>query len=114
MARPTRSQRRARREAQQASGNASSGSVGQRARSRTAQVRPAAQPTKTQTGRQRAPRGRFVRESWAELKKVEWPTQKQVMTGVVVVLIACIIVGVYLAVADAVFRRLVENVFLGK
>ena len=53
---------------------------------------------------------RFVAESWAELKKVEWPTQNQLIQGVVVVLIACLIVGIFLWGADLVFKRLVQNV----
>ena len=59
-------------------------------------------------------RGGFVRESWEELQKVEWPNQKQVIQGTVVVLGACIIVGFYLWGADQVFRRLVQQVFLGQ
>ena len=55
---------------------------------------------------------RFVGESWAELKKVEWPKQAQLIQGVVVVLIACLIVGIYLWGADLVFKRLVQDVFL--
>src|SRR5258705_6192602 len=39
---------------------------------------------------------RFIGESIAELKKVEWPTQQQLIQGTAVVLIACIIVGTYL------------------
>ena len=54
---------------------------------------------------------RFVAESWAELKKVEWPKQNQLIQGVVVVLIACLIVGVFLYGADLVFKRLVQDVF---
>jgi preprotein translocase subunit SecE len=54
----------------------------------------------------------FVAESWAELKKVEWPTQNQLIQGVVVVLIACVIVGIFLYAADLVFKRLVQNVLL--
>jgi preprotein translocase subunit SecE len=55
---------------------------------------------------------RFVSESWGELKKVEWPGQSQLIQGVVVVLIACLIVGVFLYGADLVFKRLVEQVFV--
>ena len=89
--------------------------MAQRARARQAQVRPAAQPATTQTGRPAGQqRGKFVRESWGELKKVDWPGQRQVMSATVVVLIACVIVGAYLFAADNVFKRLVENVFLGK
>src|SRR5262245_7433085 len=54
----------------------------------------------------------FVGESIAELKKVEWPTQSQLIQGVVVVLIACLIVGVFLYTCDLVFKRLVQDVFL--
>jgi preprotein translocase subunit SecE len=59
-------------------------------------------------------RGGFVRESWEELQKVEWPNQNQVVQGTIVVLVACIIVGFYLWGADQVFRRLVQQVFLGQ
>jgi preprotein translocase subunit SecE len=54
----------------------------------------------------------FVGESWAELRKVEWPTQNQLIQGVVVVLIACVIVGIFLYGADLVFKRLVQNVLI--
>ena len=108
MAKETRRQRRdARREAGQ-------GAI-QRGRSRQQQVRPSAQPVAQQTGR-RGPkeRGKFIRESWGELKKVEWPGQSQVTQGVVVVVIACAIVGTYLYAADQVFRPLVRQLFLGQ
>ena len=57
---------------------------------------------------------RFVGESVAELKKVEWPGQQQLIQGTAVVLIACIIVGTYLWLADLAFKRLVQNVLLGQ
>jgi preprotein translocase subunit SecE len=115
LARNTRQQRRRNRQQQQQQQPESQG-VGQRARSRQAQVRPAAQPPKTQTGRRGAGGGgrRFIAECWAELKKVDWPGQRQVMTGTVVVLIACGIVGTYLYIADLVFQPLVERVLLGR
>ena len=105
MARQTRAQRRARREAQEKSQN----SVTQRASARRAQVRPGAQPTKSQTGSQRRERRSFVSESWAELKKVEWPGQSQVIQATVVVLIACIVVGVYLYANDILWKHVVQR-----
>jgi preprotein translocase SecE subunit len=57
-------------------------------------------------------RFRFLHESWAELKKVEWPTQNQVIQGTAVVLIACVIVGVYLYVNDEIWKQVVQKVFL--
>jgi preprotein translocase subunit SecE len=62
--------------------------------------------------RHRFPGAQFVSESWGELKKVEWPTQKQVIQATVVVIVACTIVGTYLWLADLVFKPLVEKVFL--
>jgi len=122
MARNTRQRRRQRRRAQ---GGAAAGgaeqaqpqekSVTQRARARQQAVRPSAQPQKSQTGARRVPGSgfrRFVSESWAELKKVEWPTQNQVVQGTIVVIIACGIVGAYLWVADLIFKPLVRNILL--
>jgi preprotein translocase subunit SecE len=105
VARETRSQRRARREAQTQSGAAP------RAR-RQAQVRPSQTPVKSQAGAQRRERGGsrgFVAESWAELKKVDWPGQAQVIQATVVVLIACIVVGVYLYANDALWKPVVQR-----
>lgn len=56
----------------------------------------------------------FVQESWAELKKVEWPSQAQVVQGTVVVLVACVVVGVYLYVNDEVWKQFVQKVLLGQ
>ena len=57
-------------------------------------------------------RSNFLAESIAELKKVEWPGQNQVIQGTVVVLVACLVVGVYLYVNDIVWKHVVSNVFL--
>ena len=111
MARQTRAQRRARR----AQETETTGGVTQRARTRQAQIRPSQQAVKSQTGGRSVPGSggkRFVSESIGELKKVEWPNQAQVIQGVAVVLIACVIVGFYLWVADQAFRHLVQDVFL--
>ena len=107
MARQGRQQRRERRE--QSGAPAADGNLSRRARQRQQQVRRGAQPVKQQTGR-REPRqrGRFARESYAELRKVEWPGRNQVMQGTIVVIIACAIVGAYLFAADKVFQPLVE------
>ena len=59
-------------------------------------------------------RSNFIAESWAELKKVEWPGQNQVIQGTVVVLIACLVVGTYLYVNDQVWKRVVSKILLGQ
>ena len=110
MARETRRQRRDQRKASGAAKPAAQ----PRARSQ-AQVRPNMQPASTQTGR-REPRerGRFVKEAWAELKKVEWPSRAQVIQGTIVVIIACVIVGTFLYAADQGFKPFVRTVLLGE
>jgi len=113
MARQTRAQRRARRE-QMGPGSEAALPGGPPAPPRRPTARASARPEPAREPRAARSGGvsGFVAESWAELKKVEWPTQNQLIQGVVVVLIACVIVGVFLYAADLVFKRLVQDVFL--
>ena len=109
MARPSRTRRGKRSDDYQAPAPAAT-----RARDRRRQVKPV-QQAKSQTGAQRERRGgarSFGAESWGELKKVEWPGRRQLVSASVVVLIAIAIVGAYLAAADFVFSRLVRDVLL--
>jgi preprotein translocase SecE subunit len=111
VARQTRSERRARRAAQ-----AESRAAVERAPQRPPQqARPAVEPAKARDGHHVPGEGgkRFISESWAELKKVDWPGQPQLIQGTVVVLIACLITGTYLFLADQVFKRFVQHVLLG-
>ena len=110
MARETRRQRRDERKASGVQKPAG-GSRRSAAQTRAASM----QPASTQTGRrEQRERGRFVKESWAELKKVEWPNRAQVVQGTIVVIIACVIVGTYLYAADQVFKPFVRTVLLGE
>ena len=52
----------------------------------------------------------FVAESWAELKKVEWPGQNQVVQGTIVVLVACVVVGAFLYANDIVWKHVVSKI----
>ena len=106
MARETRRQRRA---ARAADGDGAASSR----RGRAAQVRPSQQPVKQQTGRKAdQQRGQFIRESAAELRKVDWPSRRQTFQGVVVVIIACTIVGAYLWGLDQIIRPVVDRILL--
>ena len=112
MARQTRSERRARRAAQLESQQAAA--TAQRPRPRQ-QLRPASEPASADGARRQAPGHgflNFVQESWGELKKVDWPGQQQLIQGTAVVLIACVITGTYLFLADELFRRFVQHVLL--
>ena len=68
-------------------------------------------PRQTEGGRG-IPGLRFIQEAIAELKKVEWPGQQAVVSGTAVVIVACLIAGVYLYVNDRVWTYLVEHVLL--
>ena len=111
MARQTRAQRRARRAEQQRQANGADGAQ-QVQRTPVRARAPEAAPTERQVPGSGF--RRFVGESIAELKKVEWPRQHQVITGTTVVLIACVIVGVYLYLNDLVWKHVIQNFILGQ
>jgi preprotein translocase SecE subunit len=112
MARQTRAERRARREARERS----SGGNGPRDGDGQPPIRQTVQPVTSQPGRQLPGSGakRFIGESIGELRKVEWPGQNQVIQGTVAVIIACVIIGTYLYFADQVFNKFVSKVLLGQ
>jgi preprotein translocase SecE subunit len=79
---------------------------------RAAAARPQTQQQPHPT--QERKRSNFIAESWAELRKVEWPSQNQVIQGTVVVLIACLVVGTYLYANDQVWKYVVSKILLGQ
>jgi preprotein translocase subunit SecE len=116
MARPTRQQRRARRTERSESSLA--------AQTRASRQSSTLRTQKADSGQKNARERRrpfgfisrpfgFISDSVGELKKVEWPGRQQVVQGTVVVLLACAIVGGYLAIADIAFKHLVQDVLLG-
>ncbi len=50
----------------------------------------------------------FLRASWAELQRVQWPDRRQVTQATAVVLGFVAIAGLYLALADYVAKEIVE------
>jgi preprotein translocase SecE subunit len=50
----------------------------------------------------------FLRASWAELQRVQWPDRRQVTQATAVVLGFVTIAGVYLGVADTIAKEIVE------
>ena len=53
---------------------------------------------------------RYLNESWAELKKVTWPTRETVIRLTLLVIAVSILVGVYIAVLDRFFNTLLDAV----
>jgi preprotein translocase SecE subunit len=71
-----------------------------------------ARPGRRDELRPGVPGVRFFQESYAELKKVEWPSQQAVISGTAVVIIACLIVGAYLWLNDEVWKHVVQHLLL--
>jgi preprotein translocase SecE subunit len=114
MARQTRQQRRARRSQSQP---ALAGGPPVRPPRPTAdgEPEPARRPPRPEAEQRHAPGSgavHFVQEAWAELKKVEWPTQHALISGTAVVMIACLIVGFYLWLNDELWKYVVQHVLL--
>jgi preprotein translocase SecE subunit len=77
------------------------------------EVRPTGEPEpRTRRGGPFGGAIRFVGESWAELQKVEWPKQNQIIQGTVVVLVACAIVGTFLYANDYIWKAVVQQFLL--
>ena len=53
---------------------------------------------------------RYLVESWAELKKVAWPSRETVIRLTALVLGVSVAVGVYIFVLDRIFNTLVDQV----
>ena len=53
---------------------------------------------------------RYFNESWAELKKVTWPTRETVIRLTLLVVAVSILVGIYIAVLDRFFNTLLDAV----
>ena len=49
----------------------------------------------------------FLVEVTAELKKSSWPTRKELIDSTLVVIITVLILGVFVALADLVFLRVI-------
>ena len=48
----------------------------------------------------------FIKEAKAELKKVTWPTKKQIMYSTLIVITVIIISAVYLGILDLIFSKI--------
>jgi len=53
---------------------------------------------------------RYLVESWAELKKVAWPTRETVIRLTLLVVAVSLVIGIYIFVLDRVFNTLLDVV----
>ncbi len=52
----------------------------------------------------------FLQEVWAELKKVYWPSRKEVTAATLVVLAVIVVIAFFLGVIDLGLTRIVQTV----
>ena len=72
-----------------------------------------ARPKRERAARERGGGNRistFLRNSWGELKRVQWPDRRQVAQATAVVVGFVIIIGAYLGLADWIFGKLVDAI----
>ncbi len=55
----------------------------------------------------------FVRETFAEIPRIKWPSRREVVGLTVLVLLVSAAVGAYLGVLDEAFTWLVQRSILG-
>jgi preprotein translocase subunit SecE len=55
----------------------------------------------------------FLRGSWRELQRVQWPDRRQVMQATGVVIGFVIVAGVFLGVSDVVAQKIVNLILYG-
>ena len=89
-------------------GTASKRADGKPARGKT-QAKAKARASSGKSGEKRS-LGKFLREVRIELRKVTWPTRKDLVQSTIVVLVAVSIATVYVFVLDTAFSRFVDLV----
>jgi preprotein translocase SecE subunit len=52
----------------------------------------------------------FIKEVVRETKKVTWPTKKQTQDMTLIVIGVSIAIGLYIALLDAIFQKLLANI----
>ena len=52
----------------------------------------------------------FLRESRSELKKVKWPTRKELFAATAVVLVLTLIIAIFLGIVDIILMGIVKNI----
>lgn len=52
----------------------------------------------------------FIKEVKQELKKVVWPSKKETVRLTAVVIIVCLVIGLYIGGLDLIFTKLMELV----
>jgi preprotein translocase subunit SecE len=68
-------------------------------------------PVKSEKARERTSPVTFYRQVIAELRKVVWPTQQQLVTYLIVVLVFVLVLIAYVSVLDLAFGKAIFALF---
>jgi preprotein translocase subunit SecE len=60
---------------------------------------------------QRVGMRQFVRESWGELRKVQWPSKEQVAQGTLVVIVVAAFFAAYIFAVDQLAGRAIKELY---
>ena len=63
-----------------------------------------------QEKRRRTPARQFLREVRAELKKVDWPSRRELISSTIVVLVTVTVLTAFVAALDFAFSKAILNV----
>lgn len=55
---------------------------------------------------------KFIREAWAELKLVTWPSKKEAARLTTAVLVFALAFSIFIQLLDVVFNRIVKEIFI--
>lgn len=55
---------------------------------------------------------KFVRESWAELKQVTWPTKREATSKTIAVIGFAIVFAIFVQLLDFIFSKVVKEIIL--
>lgn len=56
--------------------------------------------------------GHYVADSWRELRKVEWPSDRATWKMVLAIVIFCLIIGIFVLLCDNLFQWIIKEVIL--
>lgn len=52
--------------------------------------------------------GNFFRDSWQELKKVRWPSRKELVSYTIIVLVTVVLVAIFFYFLDIIFGNVIR------
>jgi len=90
----------------------SRGTVAERREAATSSARRAATSSKGEAKKRTGVR-QFLKEVRQELRKVAWPTRRELVSYTIVVLVTVVVMGSFIFGLDYVFTKLIFNVLAG-